>query len=97
MNGTTFSSWVDLGLVATALHIVATGDFNGDGKTDIVWENTSTGKRVIWFMNGTTFSSSFNLGIVSPDWRIAAVADFNRTASPTSCGRTRSPVTAASG
>src|SRR5216117_2955576 len=27
-------------------------DFNGDGKSDILWQNTSTGQRLIWLMNG---------------------------------------------
>ncbi len=29
-------------------------DFNGDGKSDILWQNNSTGARVIVFMNGTS-------------------------------------------
>jgi len=28
------------------------GDFNGDGKTDIVWKNPTTGQLLVWFMNG---------------------------------------------
>ena len=32
-------------------------DFNGDGKTDILWRNKSTGQNVVWLMNGTTYSS----------------------------------------
>ena len=82
MNGTTFSSWIDVGIISPDLRIAGTGDFNGDGKTDILWENTVTGKRVIWFMNGTTFVSSLSLGNVSTDWRIAAVADFNNDGKP---------------
>ena len=27
-------------------------DFNGDGKADVLWQNTS-GSRAIWLMNGT--------------------------------------------
>src|SRR5262249_40855777 len=29
-----------------------TGDFNGDGKGDILWHNTTTGQVVVWLMNG---------------------------------------------
>ena len=29
-------------------------DFNGDGKSDILWQNNSTGARVILFMDGTS-------------------------------------------
>ena len=28
--------------------IVGTGDFDGDGKSDIFWRNTSTGENAIW-------------------------------------------------
>ena len=28
-----------------------TGDFNGDGKSDILWRNTN-GEMAIWLMNG---------------------------------------------
>ena len=31
--------------------IKATGDFNGDGKSDILWQNTD-GTPAIWLMNG---------------------------------------------
>ena len=33
---------------------IGTGDFNGDGISDILWQNTSTGQAAIWEMNGTT-------------------------------------------
>jgi hypothetical protein len=32
--------------------IVGTGDFDGDGKADILWANASDGSMQIWFMNG---------------------------------------------
>ena len=75
-------TWRDLAVVPTVLRIVGAGDFNGDGQTDLVWENTSTGKRVIWLMNGTTFVSSVSLGVVATDWHIAAVADYNGDGKP---------------
>ncbi len=40
---------------------VATGDFNGDGQTDIVFRHYGTGLNVIWYMNGTNYLSSGNL------------------------------------
>ncbi len=35
--------------------IADTGDFNGDGKIDILWRKTSTGENVVWYMNGAQF------------------------------------------
>jgi len=45
-------------------------DFNGDCKSDILWQNTSTGQRVISLMNGTTFQSFVSLGTVGTSWSI---------------------------
>jgi len=36
--------------------IVGTNDMNGDGKSDIIWNNSSTGEIQVWFMNGHTLS-----------------------------------------
>ena len=33
---------------------VGTGDFNGDGHSDILWQNATTGQASIWEMNGNT-------------------------------------------
>jgi FG-GAP repeat len=50
--------------------IALTGDFNGDGKTDILWRDSSTGTVVIWFMNGVQVASTASLGAVGTDWTI---------------------------
>jgi hypothetical protein len=57
-------------------------DFNGDGKTDIVWRNMSTGETVVWYMDGVTFTGSGWLGTIDPVWEIAGVADFNNDTKP---------------
>jgi hypothetical protein len=44
---------------------------------DIIWQNTSTGQRVIWLMNGITFQSFVDLGTVGTSWSIAGSGDFN--------------------
>ena len=54
-------------------HIEGTGDFNGDGKSDILWQGDD-GTPAIWFMDGMNFLSggaagSFNPG---PDWHVIA-------------------------
>jgi hypothetical protein len=52
-------------------------DFNGDGKADILWQNSSTGERLIWLMNGTTYTSTVNLGFVATSLSITGSSDFN--------------------
>jgi hypothetical protein len=60
--------------------IAATGDFDDDGRPDIVWRSFLTQKIVIWRMNDTT-----KLGEIVPvpdqaadaNWSIQAALDFN--------------------
>src|SRR5947207_4051214 len=51
-------------------------DFNGDGKADILWQDTS-GSRALWLMNGTTFGSSIFLSSVATSWSSVGSGDFN--------------------
>ncbi len=46
-------------------------DFNGDGKSDILWQNGSNGAVYMWFMDGTTVNSGgyADQGVPS-DWSI---------------------------
>jgi hypothetical protein len=89
MNGTSVGSTVSLGVVSLdwtiGLPFTTTSvraDFNGDGKPDLVWENTSTGDRYVWLMNGTTFTSSVFVGNVGTAWHIAGTGDFNGDGKP---------------
>jgi hypothetical protein len=52
------------------------GDFNGDGKSDVLWRRTSTGQVVIWPMNGCTMGNSGSPALVSDShWQIKGVGD----------------------
>lgn len=56
-----------------------TGDLNGDGRTDIVWRDSTTGSNVVWIMNGMSLTDVVDLdGVTDLDWTIRGVADFNR-------------------
>ncbi len=67
-------------VLPTNWDLSATGDFNADGKPDIVWRNFTSQKIVIWTMNGTAKVGNI---IPSPDqavdanWIIVAAADYN--------------------
>jgi FG-GAP-like repeat len=57
------------------------GDFNGDFKPDLIWQNEVTGQISTWLMDGTTRRDGLLLSpsvVEDTDWRIVGVADFNR-------------------
>jgi hypothetical protein len=66
--------------VTTDWQIVGTGDFNGDGTSDILWRNANSGQLSDWLgtSNGGFVSNSANLSsTVTTDWHIASIGDFN--------------------
>jgi FG-GAP-like repeat len=51
-------------------------DFNGDGKSDILWRNTD-GRVALWQMNGSTLTTGSVFANVPTTWTIANTGDFN--------------------
>ena len=76
MDGATRVSDAILSRVSdTNWQIAGTGDFNGDGKVDILWRyygpGTFEGLNVVWYMNGATRVSDEIFSRVSDtNWRI---------------------------
>jgi hypothetical protein len=56
---------------------VGTGDFNGDGHSDILWQNTN-GQVAIWEMNGTNVIGMAVVGAnPGPSWQEVGTGNFN--------------------
>jgi hypothetical protein len=58
-------------------NIVSSGDFNGDGKSDILWSNTTTGQTEVFLMNGGTVATTgaaLNNGV---NLKAVGTGDFN--------------------
>lgn len=72
------------GAVGLDWKLRGSGDFNGDGKPDLVWQNVTTGDVVFYLMDGTTAfaSGSFTPNRVDPTWQIASVRDIDRDGNP---------------
>ncbi len=71
-----FSSAIETASIAVAQP--RGSDFNGDGKTDLVWRNRAAGANGVWMMDGTKFVSAIALEAVAADWDIVGMADFSK-------------------
>jgi hypothetical protein len=71
---------VNLGVINSNWYILGLGDFNGDGRSDILWLNNFSYEVDIWSSTGVGNTLSFNeqgLGTVPSEWAWSArVADF---------------------
>jgi hypothetical protein len=79
LNGATVTLTANLGAVSIVSWPPAgmqTGDFNGDGRADILWRS-DTGVLATWLMNGATLSSSATLGTVPLNWTVTETGDFD--------------------
>jgi hypothetical protein len=85
MNGTAIaSSAISNGSMGANWHVAAIGDFNKDGRSDVLWQSTS-GDVDLWEMNGANLSGFVpTVGNMSAGWTIAGVGHFNGAADSTS-------------
>ncbi len=73
--GTTTSNGATLVVTPTAPTVAA--DFDGDGRSDVVWQNTATGESFIWTRVGLNGRKSTSLGVTALDWHVAGTGDFD--------------------
>jgi VCBS repeat protein len=62
--------------------VVGTGDFDGDGHPDLVFQNNSSGALWLWEMNGTQIANSLPLPSPNSGWKVVAIGDFNGDGHP---------------
>jgi hypothetical protein len=80
LNGGFTDNWTNAGTgVGTDWQVVGTGDFNGDGRDDILWRR-NTGVLTDWLgtsTGGFTANWSNASSTISLDWSVAGTGDFN--------------------
>ena len=64
--------------------IVGVGDFNHDGRLDVVWQDPVSGAAQVWFLGGAQGNVVTGAATLSNgnSWRIMSVADFNGDGRP---------------
>ncbi|MEO8481509.1 MAG: PQQ-dependent sugar dehydrogenase [Acidobacteriota bacterium] len=69
--------------VGSTVRIVGAADLNGDGKADLIFQD-SGGNLAAWYMDGRTVTAGLSLtpARVAGNWRIKAVTDLNADQHP---------------
>ena len=66
MNGDHIASNTTVGS-APGWSVISTGDYNHDGKADVLWQNAS-GNVAQWQMDGDHIAANLTVGSHSIDW-----------------------------
>ena len=67
MNGANTIGAAVVGNPGPSWHAKGTGDFNGDERADILWQNSS-GAVAVWEMNGTNILAAARIANPGPTW-----------------------------
>jgi FG-GAP-like repeat len=76
MEGRDLLATRNFGSVATTFQIAGTGDFDGDGDSDIVWRHQE-GHVVTWDMEDGDLAATHSLPQVSTSFQIVGTGDFD--------------------
>jgi hypothetical protein len=68
--------------MGTATPVASRGDFNADGKPDLVWQHATSGDVYLWTMNGSTQAGGGYLAQGMGSWHVVGTADFNADGKP---------------
>lgn len=65
--------------------IAAVGDFNADGRDDLVWQHRTSGSLLVWLLDGVTVLAETPLtpgAVADTNWQVVGAADFDRSGAP---------------
>ncbi len=66
-----------------AWDLVGAGDFNGDGRSDLLWRNRRTGQNLVWVLNGKATTSFLSLPpVADTNYRIESIGDYDGDGRP---------------
>ena len=79
MDGTTVTAGAQVGVVNAAggWSHADTADFSGDGKSDLLFLNSTSNGVAVWQMNGTTVTAGAQVGTMTTGFHFAGKGDFD--------------------
>ena len=80
-GGMTSEGPVTPGGVNPVWQVAAVDDFDGDKKSDILWQHTATGQLYLWSLDRRTLIAEGFVSQNSTPWRVLTTGDFNRDGS----------------
>jgi Ca2+-binding RTX toxin-like protein len=79
MDGATTTASATLTGPGATFTAIGTGDFNADGQSDILFQDSATGNAQIWTMNGTAHVGTFSINKPAGlGWTLRGAEDYNR-------------------
>ena len=85
-QGNSFLGWNRLASEVAGWSAVGAGDFNGDGKPDLIWQHDGTWEVVVWYMGGAQGNSFLGWNRLASTevagWSVVGAADFNGDGKP---------------
>ena len=57
-------------------------DFDGDGQTDLVWHDSTTGECEIWLLHDSTVVDIVDVGVMSLEWKLISTDDYDGDGRP---------------
>jgi hypothetical protein len=78
-NGAFANNLVAVYQLSTDWQIASNGDFNGDGRSDVLWRNATTGAVIEWLgqTNGAFAYNAAATAVMPVNWSLLAAGDFN--------------------
>jgi hypothetical protein len=73
--------------------VQATGDYDGDGKADVLWRHAMSGENYLYFMDGTTIkpTEGYLRTVADQSWRVAGGPAGDTVPPPASCAELGAP------